>query len=238
MRDRALQILEKKGTFETIEFLAAQADPLIATSAFLEVVRHLYWKRKDIQRTVVMAQAGIQFGLTAAIALRDEEAGRAGEIRSAAKALAYDLGSFTWPGWDEPGIEIDAASLAFGREAARLNLRLAQELKKGPLPLSRAFWLVGAHDLARGEWESAIHHFAEAKRGAETAGAAVEVRLAEGYEYLAAALSMPDGSQAVASLQRVQEELMTMQEGGADCAAQLQTAWKVFGPSVGARSEI
>lgn len=231
MRDRALQILAEQGEFEVIEFLAAQPDSLAVTRAFLEIVRHLYWKQKDIHRTVVMAQAGIQFGLTAAITVSGEESERAGEIRSAAKALAYDLGSFTWPGWDEPGMELSAAYIRFGHEAARLNLRLAQELQKGPLPLSRAFWLVGAHDLVRGERESAIQRFAEAKRGAETAGAAVEVRLAEGYEYLAVALSAPDSSQAVAALQRVQEELATIPDGGADCAAQLQTAWKVFGPS-------
>jgi len=69
-------------------------------------------------------------------------------LRSTAKGLAYDVGSLTWPGWEEPGIDPTPEDLAFGRECARLNLRLAIELKKPALKISMAYWLVGADALA------------------------------------------------------------------------------------------
>jgi hypothetical protein len=73
--------------------------------------------------------------------------------------LAYDIGSFTWPGWEEPGIRPTPDEIAFGRECASLNLRLAIELNKPPLRVSMAHWLIGAHALATGEFEKAETEF-------------------------------------------------------------------------------
>ncbi|MCW3098043.1 MAG: hypothetical protein JWL77_3661 [Chthonomonadaceae bacterium] len=230
MRDTTLQLLDEQGVFGVIEFLAARPDPLIATRTFAEVVGHLYWKQKDMHRTVVMAQAGIQFGLTAAIAASHHAPDRAMEIRSVVKGLAYDLGSFTWPGWNEPGIGISAAYLTFGSEAARLNLRFAHDLNKGDLPISRAFWLVGAHCLSSGEFEVAARHFTSAETHAQTAGASEEALLNKGYGCLAAALLTPQEAGNEGPLVRILAQLSETSDG-ADLAAQLQTAWIVLARS-------
>src|SRR5690348_9280901 len=102
MWDTALRALEEQDTFAAIEYLCRQTDTAAAATAFVELVRHLYWKQKDICRTVWIAQAGIQYALTSE-ALEAQDAEEAVQLRGIAKGLAYDLGSFTWPGWDEAG---------------------------------------------------------------------------------------------------------------------------------------
>ena len=164
-----------------------------------------------------------------ALSLDAQDAEKAKELRSAAKRLAYDLGSFTWPGWDEPGIELSAAYLAFGREAAQLNLRLAHELDKGALPISRANWLLGAHCLAAREFQEAARYFAEAHADA-TAGSNDEALLNQRYRALAMALLLPNDLGSRDLLLRLQEQLaQTPKEKG--LTAQLQTAARVFGLS-------
>jgi hypothetical protein len=230
MQDTTLQLLDEQGVFGVIEFLAARPDPLAATRTFAEAVGHLYWKQKDIHRTVVMAQAGIQFGLIAAAAASHIDTERAVEIRGVVKGLAFNLASFTWPGWDEPGMEISAAYLAFGREAAALNLRLAHELNKGDLPVSRAFWLVGAHCLTSREFEAAARHFMSAETHAQTAGASEEALLNKGYGCLAAAMLTPQEAGNEGPLVRILAQLSETSDG-AGLAAQLQTAWTVLARS-------
>jgi hypothetical protein len=227
MRDTVLPLLEEQGVFGVIELLAAEADPLAATRVFGEVVGELYWKQKDLHRTVVLAQAGIQFGLTAAVIANDQDAERAGEIRGVVKGLAYNLAAFVWPGWDEPGIEISAADLAFGREAARLNLRLAHELNKPDLPVSRAYWLVGAHCLSAGEFQEALDQFTTSETYAQKAGASGEILLGKGYRFLAQRLLAPQEAGADASLEQICAQLSETPEG-AELAAQLRTSWRVF----------
>jgi hypothetical protein len=226
MRDSILQILDQQGTYSVIEALAAQPDSLAAAKTFFEVVGHLYWKQKDIHRTVVMAQAGIQFGLTAAVTASSYAPELTNEIRGIAKGLAFNLASFTWPGWDEPGIAISAAYLLFGFEAAALNLRLAHELNKGDLPISRAYWLVGAHALSAGAFQEAADQFTTAKTYSDKVEATAESLLCEGYRCLALALLSPQEIDNGPFLQIIAQLQET--PNGADLAAQLQTAWNVF----------
>ncbi len=228
MRDIALARLNEEDSFAAVEYLAQQPDPAAAVSVFAELVRYLYWQQKDIHRVIVMAQAGIQFGLTTALAQDAYDGNLAAKLRSSAKGLAYDLGSFTWPGWDEPGIILTEEHRRFGREAARVNLRLAHTLKKGDLPLSRACWLLGAHALAAGEMEMAQTHFAEAIRHAQTAGAGEETLLCEGYACLTSLLTTSEAAK-LSDFRAIQERLTSTKEG-AGFATQLQTAWKVFAP--------
>ena len=227
MRDTALRFLYEQDTFAAIEYLSGLPDPVATVRLYSDLVHHLYWEKKDTHRMIVMAQAGIQYGLTAAKACDAQDTDRAGELRGIAKGLAYDLGSFTWPGWDEPGIEIAEAHLRFGLEAAQVNLRLAQELSKGDLPLSRAYWLLGAHFLAIGEKESATARFADATRHAQAAGADAEALLGAGYQCLVSVLASPDDATLRDNLIASQRQLAAM-EKGAGLAEQLQTAWKVF----------
>src|SRR5579871_4413511 len=123
LRDTALEYLKQQDFAAAIDYLNRQPDPLAACSAYADLVRHLYWQQKDLPGVVMMAQAGIQYGTAAAEEIGPEDSDPWKELLSIVKGLAYDLGSFTWPGWDEPGITITPADLNTGREAAKTNLR-------------------------------------------------------------------------------------------------------------------
>lgn len=107
----------------------------------------LYWKHKDLPALVALARAGIRYCLASP------------ELRHGAKHLAYDTGSFTWPGWEEPGIAPSPDDLEYGRQCAALNLQLAIEQNRPPLGHSKAHWLIGAHALAASDPQTAEHHF-------------------------------------------------------------------------------
>jgi len=62
----------------------------------------LYWKAHDF-RPSSYRRGGIIYCLSQSIAEGSSSA--ADELRDVAKRLAYNVGSFTWPGWEEPGID-------------------------------------------------------------------------------------------------------------------------------------
>src|SRR4051794_17432075 len=87
-----------------------------------------YWKAKDLNGAVALLIDGIACGQAAAKANPAE----ATQILGTVKAMAFNLASFTWPGWDEQGITITPEQLAAGRQAAELNYQLALELNRPP----------------------------------------------------------------------------------------------------------
>src|SRR5689334_18332785 len=116
-------LLREQDSYAAIEHLERQPDPLAVARTYGDLVRHLYWKEKELPAVIAMARAGIQHGIAAARAVEASDPDQAYQLRSSAKGLAYDLGSFTWSGWDEPGIIIDPSQEAIGLDAARANLR-------------------------------------------------------------------------------------------------------------------
>jgi hypothetical protein len=179
MIDTALTYLVEVDTFTAIEYLDQQDDPLTVANVYSTLVMRLYWEDKNLPAVVAIARAGIQYGLTAAAMASDHDL--AMEIKSVAKEVAYNLASFTWPGWDEPGMIISQSDVAIGLDAAKTNLRLADELKKGDLPLSRAYWMLGRHYLASGHLDKAKACFAKAENFAIAASAEADRLLAQGF---------------------------------------------------------
>jgi hypothetical protein len=149
------------------------------------------------------------------------------EIKSVAKGLAYNLASFTWPGWDEPGMVISQSDVAIGLDAAKTNLRLANELAKGDLPLSRAYWMLGGHYLASGNWSQAEACFNKAKDYAETANEESERLLARGFSLLAVLLASPDNVDARNQLDQVKSRMAQLEQGES-LVKQIDTARAVF----------
>ena len=72
----------------------------------MAAMRRSYPDHHDVALAVAIAYAGVSRLLAAAAS---SEAEKAYTLRSAAKSLTYDVASFTWPGWDEPGIELGPA---------------------------------------------------------------------------------------------------------------------------------
>ena len=151
-------LLRTSDSFAAIEQIQRHGTPLEIAARYQSLLSSLYWHAHDLPAVVTIGRAGILYCLAQSVA-----EGVAPEtvepLRSIAKGLAYDLGSFTWPGWEEPGITPTPDDLAVGRDCARLNLRLAIELKKSSARLSMAHWLVGAHALASRDFNLAETEF-------------------------------------------------------------------------------
>ena len=172
---------------------------------------------------ILMATVGIQFALS--------EAHRTPEnayvMRSKAMALTYNLASYTWPGWNEPGLAIDAAQLATGYSAARANLRLAAELGKGDLACSRAHWIVGLHALAVANWSAAIENLPATADYARKADSKADKLLALGYIALTEILRDPTNADAKQRLAGNKSQLAQLEHGNF-FIQQLDNALAVF----------
>jgi hypothetical protein len=157
MMNGILQLLREGDSFAAIERVQVEGTPLEIAARYQNLVSNLYWKAHDLSRVVTVGRAGILYCLGQSLVSKSPE--EIETLRSIAKGLAFDVGSFTWPGWEEPGIDPTAADLALGMDCARLNLRLAIELKKPADRLSMAHWLVGAQALAARDCELAEQQF-------------------------------------------------------------------------------
>ena len=224
--ETVVRVLREEDSFAAIAHLC-RGEALAAATAFAELLAHLYWKEKDLDGAVAIGRAGTQFALRAAEDVESSDPQRAAELRSKAKAMCYNLASFTWPGWDEAGIAPTASDVRVGLDAAKANLRLARELGKGELALARASWMLGAQRLANGDRNAASASFASSAAHAKAAGAESERLLALGFCHLVELLASPNSPDAQRKLVEVKEALAPL-EHGADFVGQLETAWRVF----------
>lgn len=221
--DFAIEEGRDTGAFAAIAALAEVEDLGEAANAYGEAMKAAYWTDKDIALVTAMAYAGVSRLLTAASSAEPDAAYQA---RSAAKGLMYDLASFSWVGWDEPGIQPSPAESAAGLAAARSNLAMAVDLNKGDLAISRAHWMLGAHLLTVGEHSAAVDSFDEAEDFAERAGAEAEAGLAASFGCLVGLAAGHDG--ASERLQAALERLASA-EGGQEFVSQVETAQRVLG---------
>jgi hypothetical protein len=157
MMDRAADF------FDLVEKINQTGPPEAVAAAYHTALRDRYWKLHDLPGVIERGRAGILYCL-------------AHSLRSQAKAMAFDVGSFTWPGWEEAGIEPTVDDLSFGRQCAALNLKLAIELNKPPDKVASAHWLVGAHALTAGDSIAAVGAF-QAGMPLLTTGSPFEVYL-------------------------------------------------------------
>ena len=162
-------ILEESDEFRAIEFVNGQGDPEMVANRYFDLVIDFYWQEGSLPEVVTFARAGIQYALSKAQELPPEEAEGASKLRSIAKAMAYNLASFTWPGWDQEGIVVSERDLATGLDAAKLNLRLAHELSKPTSAVSAAHWVLGAQYLAAAHYSEAVEAFTMAREKAHQA---------------------------------------------------------------------
>ncbi len=211
-----------EGAFAAIAMLSGVDDADTVAEAYRTAMRTAYWDDKDVTLTTALAYAGVSRLLAEARRADDDQAY---VLRSFAKGLVYDLASFTWPGWDEPGIEISPTDAAGGLAAARSNLAMAIDLDKGDLAISRAHWMLGAHRLTAGHHDAAYASFAESARSAEIAGAESERLLAVAFGVLTR-LARGDGT--VMDLDAALETLSGADDGDA-FVAQVTTARLVVG---------
>ncbi|MCZ7583987.1 MAG: ATP-binding protein [Deltaproteobacteria bacterium] len=128
------KMLAETDTAAVVEHLQTLGEPNAAAMAWSKLVLDLYHKGKNLPAVVAIARAGTQYALAEARRVDATNPELAADLRSRGKAMAYNLASFTWPGWSAPGIEPTRGDMLIGLDAARVSLRLARELKKGPVP--------------------------------------------------------------------------------------------------------
>lgn len=203
-----IDALDRDDVSAAIEWILTEDDPARVLAMFHGAIRHAYWSRKDVGQVVALGEAAFAFGGTS-----DDE-----RLVGLLKPIAYDVGSFCWVGWDEPGVAISAEDAAAGARAASSNLVLAERSQRPPASLASAHWLVGAHALASGDRLAAVASFEESARYARAGGDRGAELLALGYVAIARG-EVPDTA-AFADI-----------EHGDDHAAQLITAAKIFGAS-------
>ena len=200
-----LYALERGDVSDAVEWIEREDDPPRVLAMYHGAIRHAYWNRKDTSMVVALGEAAFAFG-----ASFDGD-----PLLGMVKSIAYDVGSFCWTGWDEPGVTIDERSAASGARAAALNLSLAERLDRPSEARAAAHWLVGAHALASGRRDDAIRAFEESARYARAGSDLGAELLALGYIAIARG-DEPD----VSGFSDV--------EGGDDYIAQLRTAARVF----------
>ena len=204
--------------------LDASDDPIAALKSAGESVLNAYWKDKDVAACKRIAKSAIAWGLEKADALGN--ANDKSEILGAVKPIAYNLSSFLWTGWDEPGIALAPSDHAIGEEAALLNLRLAVELQRDAVAQCRAHWLVGAFRLTAKDYAVARETFAHAARFAEDGNGHADAALNRAYAALAAAFENGRAQKSVAAYTSALDALAKVDDG-ADYVRQVRTAEKV-----------
>jgi hypothetical protein len=182
-------VLRASDSFAAAELLEQEGEPRTIARRYYGVMSALYWKKRDLPSVMVVARSGIHYCLSRAKGAPEAEAA---DLRGLAKTMAYDLASFTWPGWNEPDILLTKADETIGLDAARLNLRLAVELKRGAEPMLNAHWVLGAQQLAAGQFPAAIRSFEQSAEFARAAKARGPELMATGYALLAKQLAAPD----------------------------------------------
>jgi hypothetical protein len=167
--ERIKKLWAETDLFATIDYLNQQVDPVSAAAAYRNLVKHCYYQDRDLAAVITLSHAGIQFAAVKAVALSAEDRDLAQHLRAFVGSLTYNLASYTWPGWDEPGIVVDDTALAIGLQATEANLRLTHELDNDQLAVSRAYWILGVQQMAAGDWESAQASLTSAAQYAEGA---------------------------------------------------------------------
>jgi hypothetical protein len=195
IRDEVARLLHEQDSYAAVQFIQHQGTPPEVMTLYGDIQQWLYNEQKNVAGMIALSRAGIQYGLTEADRCATDQPDLANSLRGSAKALAFNLASNTWPGWNDEGITPTESDRRVGLDAARLNLRLAIELKRDHLPLCNAHWILGAHHLADGHYDDARDAFETAADHARQANSAEFEAMTNGYAAMASILQHPENSE-------------------------------------------
>ncbi len=208
--------------------IEANGAPVQVVRDYMMFSRRYYTEHKDVARMLIFARAGIDFGLRHAKAVEQRDEKLARSLRAHAKAFAFNTAANAWPGWQDPGIEVTASDLVNGLDLARLNLRLARELKVSAQAQLNAHWLVGAHLMAAKQVEPAVKQFDLARELAKPEESPDYLGMIDGYTALARLSAKPNDKTLQGQLDVVVAKLKETKGEGKFFAQQIRTAAEVF----------
>jgi len=224
---RAHELLKTQDSFAAIEHITGYENPRVSMNTFADMVVELYWKHRDLPDVIAIGRAGVQFGLTTAARVAKDDPQTAQQLRGVVRAIAYNVASFAWPGWNESDLEISKTDAALGLDAAKTSLRLVQEMNEAPIKLSRGHWIVGAYHLSGGSHRAAIQEFEKAVQHAKAANQIGDERLAAAYVKLTELLESPTHPKRRDALESAKTSL-AQAPAGDELVAQIDTALRVF----------
>ncbi len=194
--------MTREEIYETVQSLAVEKD-LYAASEFVlglweetdvakvfeDLMLDCYWKAKSTEHVIHFANAGIHYCLTHACEYdKDDDSAR--ELRFAAKRMATNAASFTWIGWEEPGVAISPEQMRQGLACARYAVRQLHELDPTDAQLAFTYWYLGVHLMADGSYAEALSIFEAARDYSASDGRNLDNRtMHEGYIGLTKILS-------------------------------------------------
>ena len=123
-----------------------------------------YWKAKSAEQVTHFANAGIHYCLAQASANDGKDDDAARKLRFAAKRMATNAASFTWIGWEEPGVAISTEQMRLGLAFARYSVRQLHELDPTDAQLAFSYWFLGAHLIAEVSYEEALSVLVDARQ--------------------------------------------------------------------------
>lgn len=115
------------------------------------------WEGKSFDGYIDIVNAGIAEGIRQAEAASDPE--DSAKLLDFANVLSYNLSADLAECWPGDTLPRERRHFEAGLKAAEDCLRWREELKKGPLPFSIAYWAKGMHLLSLGETADALENF-------------------------------------------------------------------------------
>ena len=215
-------------SFAAVQWINSLGEPKEVCEIYDQAVRDLYWSDKGAANLVTIGRAGINFCLGKSKESEAIDQKRAEEFKAQAKTIAFDVASNSWRGWGDEGVTIARTDMEAGLDAAKLNLRLAFELKKPDDKVAIAYWLLSAMQLAFAQYETAGNSIDQAILYAKKTKDATQTAFCEGFKGLIQ-LSSGNLSAGQTAFDAAILELKTIANDDAKgYIGQLETAKKIF----------
>lgn len=218
--------------FDIPSIIADPTGDAATVTRYFDVELALYWEGRDLPAAVYVGEQGIAYCLSRAAVAPATDRVVADRLKGVAGRIAFNLASATWPGWDQPEIDISEEQRDLGFVAARLALSISEELKSSPGALANGNWMVGAHQLAAGQFSEAAESFDKAALLARAAKDRGMELTSEGFAALADIAGRRDPDKATDRLDQARSALEREVEDPDFWTVQLDTAYRVFAPPV------
>lgn len=139
------------------QFLQLTDDDFSEISELMRLLR----KEKQDRLFVPVAKLQMTYLLSAIEHLESNASPRLNETLRFGRGVAFNIASFTWPGWGDQPDPISDERQNLGLQAADLCVALGERLGE---VTPNSLWIQGAHRLNAGQFNKAIESFERAKQ--------------------------------------------------------------------------
>lgn len=163
-------LLSDHDLFAASDFVIGLGDALTVAQAFAHLIVDAHHKAHSTEQVLHFGHAGVHYCLSHAAACESSVSDTAKQLRYAAKRMATNVASFTWPGWVVEGVTITPEQAKQGLMFARYSVRQLHALDPTDAKLAFTYWFLGAQLLADRQLEEARRVFGQALVHAEAQG--------------------------------------------------------------------